>query len=1346
MKKPQLLFLAASLCGMAAVAQTDVTATTLANPSFEADKANCTSANAVSNDNDGLRGWKVTPQGWTMTATGTDLLISKDCYTDNNFGKTAIADGEYAFYQRVGWSDATSSLSQTTSTPLDKGTYELSFVSKGFCANNANSSANYSVKDAAGKMLGENSFSCVAGSAGIMASSPWDKRTLRFSVTEPTAVTIALNMTWKSGGSCMAFDNFKIVKISDVPDDPNAPQNEGGTEDEVESPTEGKLSGAFVSEAEMMDDMLQMLADFTQYGKNIYTNASNNSQGGATGYFKANSAGNSNEDGVRTNADLSMLFAFVYKYGNGKVTLPAGLTMDQVKDMALKSLRWGYSTHKANNLLKTTNNANWGSMSTSNNQWESSLWTMSLAYAAHFLADELTQAEKDCIYKMIVAECEYELQRTVPTGYSGDTKAEENGWEVDVLACALGLYPNDAKAPQWFDKLRAFAINSYSQADDANNKTVIDPDYDNKTVADYFKGACLYPDYTLQNHNYFHTSYQNVVMQELGEAKLALELFQGANPKWKTNALMHNNQKVMDEVLVHLALADGELAMPNGNDWSMFLFDQITSYATAACFLGDPNALMLENLAYKNIKARQTTTADGSWLLNSDIGPRRMGVEGHRVMMTYLMHKLASTASLTPTSWTDFSKANENAKLFTTQNIVRANTPDRYTIFSWSAGLGNYTGYFVPNNPDLAKIVVPYKANGTGNMLGWYVVDGKSTNVTPVVSGIYNIKGNSYAMNGKLNTNANTLSNAFAIYSTPGNAVIYVDYVTGIGSGSISREYGGLLAISVDPFTKPMRTIYHEKGRFQSDGSNFKTVASRWANVDNAIGVIVADSTNSIAFGEKGNNCSISTAKLIASYGANSRAFAAGDVVDARSIVYYSGVNAETTGKLANELVSLRPKCAAGWNGAIAADPDGVRYMLLANFAGAPRCEISGVSMPEGCPVFSQATTIAPEGSSATFVSDVNGSIADVLRVYLNGQGVTAIQVPGDSCAVIVTSADGKASKVDAVILYGGSKLEKKAIAVPATDGVKISVANGQIVAETVEIEQPEKETYVDITEKFLTNPSFEADKSWAKVGSCELGGVNYNPCYLNELDPVSSKFPQVLPLEGWTPVSTLDGSSNFAVRYSMPYSPTMYCVSPSTLGNSASIMSAPALFPEAGDRCLSVMNSWTFGKNAATQTVKLPAGNYKLKFLAQYVCANEASRPADDQIEASNNSNFSLCGISMGSENIFRYPSKANVWEEIVIPFSLEAEADVEVSMGLRTTASVGAANNTRLYLDYVRLYSEKDIDPNGILGIAADDNAPVDVYNLQGMRVLTGVDASAAASLPAGVYIVGNRKVHVR
>ncbi|MGC3978744.1 MAG: hypothetical protein QM751_11260 [Paludibacteraceae bacterium] len=339
----------------------------------------------------------------------------------------------------------------------------------------------------------------------------------------------------------------------------------------------------------------------------------------------------SNEKGVRPNADLSMVCAFLYKYGRGKVSLPAGVTWENINAMARKSLIFAYSTHKANKLKVCSGGDYWGSTSTTDYVWESSLWAMSVAYSAFFQYDSLTVDQKQYVYNLVKAECNYELGRSIPTGYSGDTKAEENGWETNILASALGLYPDDALAPQWYERLRAFAINCYSQINDAGDLSVVDPDYDTKTVKNFYVGKNLYDDYTLQNHSYFHTSYQNVVMQELGESCLALKLFQkgaGGIEKWKTNALMHNNQNVMDKVLNKLALADGELAMPNGNDWSLFLYDQITSYSTMACFLKDPNALMLENIAYKNIKARQTTTADGSWLLRPDVGARRMGVSG----------------------------------------------------------------------------------------------------------------------------------------------------------------------------------------------------------------------------------------------------------------------------------------------------------------------------------------------------------------------------------------------------------------------------------------------------------------------------------------------------------------------------------------------------------------------------------------------------------------------------------------------------------------------------------------------------------------------------------------------
>lgn len=803
---------------------------------------------------------------------------------------------------------------------------------------------------------------------------------------------------------------------------------------EVTSPIEGVINNQFVDEATMKGDLMNMLAKFSKYLKNDFQDcAAPNSVNEACGAFKCNSTMQNNEDGVRSNADFSMISAFLVKYGKDKVTLPEGVTWDDLEKMAMKSLVFAYSTHKANKLKTCSGNNYWGSTSGSDHVWESSLWAMSVAYSAYFQWDKLSDNQKGYIEKLLKAECNYELNRTIPTGYNGDTKAEENGWEADVLAATLGLFPNDEMAPKWFERLREFAINSYSHKDDANNTTVIDPHYDKKTVADLYKGQNLFDDYTLQNHNFFHTSYQNVVIQELGEAALALKLFQQktiGEEKWKTNSLMHNNDKVMKEVLNWLALADGELAMPNGNDWSLFLFDQITSYTTNACFLNDPDALMLENLAYKNIKARQTITSDGSWLLRSDIGARRMGVEAHRVMMTWLMHEAISTADVTPTDWDTFNQRYAAARIFPCQNIVRASTDDRFTCFSWSAGKGSYTGYIAANSADKNKIIVPYRENNTGNFLGSYQVSGKSTNATPVVSGIYNLRGNSYTMNGELNMNDGTLNNRFAIYSTPGNAVIYTDYVRANAAATITKDQGGLMAISTDEMTRTKRTLYFDNAKNQetgmthkqSDGSQFLTMNTNWVNIDNALGVVNVDG-KTMGFGNRANNNSVNTSKLYASYSNESKSVKVGDIVDKRNIIYYSNVNAENTRKLMQKTISLKEMVAEGWNGVIATDPDGASYMLLSNFCGDTRCQLKNVQLNGAAPVFTVETHIVDSKAAATFLLDTNHSKGEILGFTVKGSGLQAIQDAEDSTKVYLKNLQTSKNKV--TLNYKAKNAEK---------------------------------------------------------------------------------------------------------------------------------------------------------------------------------------------------------------------------------------------------------------------------------------------------------------------------------
>lgn len=1065
MKKP-ILFLLLSLA-TAAKAQEDITSQYIKNPSFEQDDI----SKLPADDTRGAYTAK-TVEGWTLEGSYgvSDIMTAAATATDNNFGAPGHpSDGKQMYYIRNAWNASTATLLQAITLP--KGLYKLVLDNK--CVTQSSHTASL--------IAGKESLSLT-----FQGSLPatWTKSELMFETAQEEQVSIGLRVHFGSGsGGSVLIDNFRLYKM---PDDYT--EAEDPTEEAVSSFTEGIITADFVNEADMKADLLQMLANFSRYMVDDFQECTApNSINEACGCFKGENTMANDERGVRPNADLSMVCAFLVKYGKpANVKLPAGVTWEKIEDMALKSLVFAYSTHKANKLKVCKGNNYWGSTSTSDAVWESSLWAMSVAYSAYFQWDKLSEKQKGYIYSLLKAECNYELYRSIPTGYAGDTKAEENGWEANVLAATLGLFPNDELAPKWFERLREFAINSYSHPADINNNTVIDEWYDNKTVADLYKGQNLYDDYSLQNHNLFHTSYQNVVMQELGEAALALKMFQQGlygEETWKTNALMHNNQQVQDSILNWLALADGELAMPNGNDWSLFLYDQITSYTTQACFQKDPNALMLENMAYKYIKARQKTTTDGSWLLRPDVGARRMGVEAHRVMMTYLMHDVLSTADLTPTAWDDFNTTYGEAKMIPCQNIVRAATDDRFTCFSWSNGLKSYTGYFAANSPDKNKIVVPYRANNTGNLLGWYEVSGKGTNATPVVSGIYQLKGNGYVMNGELNTNDNTLNNRFALYSTPQNALIYLDYMTANAAATITAEKGGLLAISTDELMKTTRTLYYNKEEGmthkQLDGSTFTTFESNWVNIDNELGVI-HPAHGLMAFGDRGANNSIYTSKLYPMYSNASRSVKSGDVVDVRNIVYYSNINAEKTQEMASLLLSLKEKLPEGWNGVIAPDADRY-YFLASNFKGENTATLKDLQVQGTvAPVFYEPTTINSSKATVTFTVQQNHSVAHPLAVMVSGSNLTA-QLIDDTSAYITATSDGVIN-----VAINTAALNDYSIKKGETIRVYLD-ENNEVRAESVSsFPEVEKTDYTG----YIVNPSFEGN---SKAGWSGSPTVDYN-------------------------------------------------------------------------------------------------------------------------------------------------------------------------------------------------------------------------------------------------------------
>lgn len=779
------------------------------------------------------------------------------------------------------------------------------------------------------------------------------------------------------------------------------------------SPVEGAVKEEYIPEGEMMQGLLESLARFSQYMAGDYQPcAVPNRRGEPCGCFRGMRTMTSSEDGVRTNADLSMLCAFLAKYGaEAGVSLPPGVSYGLLEKMAKESLVYAYSTHKAVRLRKCSGGDYWGSTGTKDAVWESSLWAFSVAWSAYLQWDRLSGNQRRSIYVLLKAECDYELQRNAPTRYEQDTRAEENGWDVCVLAAALGLFPDDPLAPRWFQKMREFAVNSYSHPGDRQFREPLDPWYDNHSVADFYRGPNLFEDYTLQNHRFFHTSYQNVVMQELGEAALALACFQtglGKEEKWRSRSLFHNLAAVQERVLDELALPDGDLAMPNGNDWSLFLFDQITSYSTLATFLRDPDALMLENLAYKNLLARQSTTSDGSWLLRPDIGARRMGVQGHRVMMTYLMHRSRPVRDVLPTRWEDFRARHSRAKLFPCQDVVRAFSPARFVSFSYSRGLQNYSGMIASNTPDRNKVFVPFRHGGTGNFIGWYEVEGKKEDAVMATEPYFDLKGDSFVTGCTLVTNEGVLETRFSLYATEGNAVIYLDRTTARKDVTVTAERGLTAGVSMDEFTAVRRTVSWGGVRPSSettDGEGCLLLDGSWANVDGEIGLVTRGG-GSIAFGDRADNNSIYTAKLYGSFSTARRKASRGDRLGDRAGVYYSGVSPEQTARLDRKTVLLAEgrNLPAGWAGCLTMDPDGETYLLTAHFSGEDSCATVSLDIDlnqyPGVPVFGQEVLVHK--------GDRSGLCRGESRVRLSGGTAS-----GQSSRFFV-QGDGVGARVDA--------------------------------------------------------------------------------------------------------------------------------------------------------------------------------------------------------------------------------------------------------------------------------------------------------------------------------------------
>lgn len=232
----------------------------------------------------------------------------------------------------------------------------------------------------------------------------------------------------------------------------------------------------------------------------------------------------------------------------------------------IASMAWH---HKANSGEK-----GWG------DQWQSALWAAQGAEAAWFLWDKLSEQTRNLVLKMLIHEADRFIGYQVPYYQDkegrivtpGDTKAEENAWNSNILTIACDMLPRHPHFQQWFEKNRELQISAYARSSDLKRHETVD----GVMLSEILQGSNMNEDGTVVNHNRIHPDYMvafmhnatNVLLDRLARRQpLASSTFNGDIIYQALTNLPFGSEKRTIYCRDGNGQATSKMYFPEGNDW-----------------------------------------------------------------------------------------------------------------------------------------------------------------------------------------------------------------------------------------------------------------------------------------------------------------------------------------------------------------------------------------------------------------------------------------------------------------------------------------------------------------------------------------------------------------------------------------------------------------------------------------------------------------------------------------------------------------------------------------------------------------------------------------------------------
>jgi hypothetical protein len=536
---------------------------------------------------------------------------------------------------------------------------------------------------------------------------------------------------------------------------------------------------------------LQCLTNFESYAETIWhTNAVGIPDAGYWG-----DGGSTGNGGIRGNGGIAVAYAVLC------VALPNDPKFNTRLAYVRQALNYDYNTHVTGG-YKTVSGNKWGwssgTLATCTSQggsdWQTAEWSGSMGLACLLIQSNLPAATINGVQTVVASEATHRAGIAPCTRIlsAGDTKAEENAWDGNILALAAAWMTNNASASNWLYAAKNYMANTYTVA----YPDLITPNIIGDPLGAWVSTVTLFPSYALENHGFYHPTYEMVAGMSAGDSLLLARLANTNIAAQLQPFAEHNVLAVWTNNLNTLVTSTGDFAYPAGVDWSVRDFEHNSFLTWMAAHFNDPLARWADSQLSQCVRYRQAVNGNGTFVgISANPGGGilfyREAVEARRTAIAWLHWNYADFPTGTATAPTNTLMYNTDVQVIHQRSA--------FATFSIS-----FNGARVMANVEPVALSVPTNAFISSPRLPGIL--GLGALGDPSSATVVSYATNATGFNAELKITSSLGTTEEYVAST-GESIAIIEVPT-LGSGSTASSGGSFICgIENDPLTGGSRLL-----------------------------------------------------------------------------------------------------------------------------------------------------------------------------------------------------------------------------------------------------------------------------------------------------------------------------------------------------------------------------------------------------------------------------------------------------------------------------------------------------------------------------------------------------------